>query len=226
MSMRICIVIPMLNEAAGIAGALDRLQPLRARGHKVVAVDGGSTDGTPAACAGRVDELRESSPGRARQMNAGAEGRQEELLLFLHADSELPADAEASLQGFYDSGRPWGRFDVRLSGSHWSFRVIERMINWRSRLTGIATGDQGFFIRREVFEALGGFAEVPLMEDVELSGRLRAGARPFCIGSPMVTSSRRWEEHGICRTVLLMWQLRLAYWRGVPPADLVKRYYQ
>lgn len=224
--MRICIIVPMLNEAAGIAAALDRLQFLRTRGHKLVLVDGGSTDGTLTKCAGRMDELRESLPGRARQMNAGAEGQQNDVLLFLHADSQLPPDAEASLQRFFDSGRPWGRFDVRLSGSHWGFRVIERMINWRSRLTGIATGDQGLFIRREVFETLAGFADVPLMEDVELSRRLRARSRPYCIASPIVTSSRRWEQHGICRTVLLMWRLRLDYWRGVSPIDLVRRYYQ
>lgn len=223
--MIIDIVIPVLNEAGNIAALLESLQSLRTCGHTLTVVDGGSTDGTVNACERYVDEIRITGAGRALQMNAGAEARKGDVLLFLHADTRLPADAESCLYGFLTSGRAWGRFDIQLSSPDSRFRVIERMVNWRSRLTGIATGDQAMFVRREVFESLGGFTDIPLMEDVELSSRLRAVSRPFCIGSPVVTSSRKWEREGTLRTVLLMWRLRMDYWRGVSPTDLVKRYY-
>lgn len=224
--MQIDIIVPVLNEAAGIQAMLGPLQALRRAGHKIVVVDGGSQDQTLEACGNLADELLTSDPGRARQMNAGARKGCGEVLLFLHADTCLPEDVDARLGHFMASKYAWGRFDVVLSGSHSGFRVIERMMNWRSRLTGIATGDQAMFVRRDLFEKLGGFANIPLMEDVELSSRLRAQSKPYCIGSAVVTSSRRWEEKGICRTILLMWRLRLEYWLGVSPANLVKRYYK
>lgn len=216
----------MLNEAEGIVQTLEPLQGLRGRGHCVVLVDGGSSDATIARSQGLVDEVRRCPPGRALQMNQGARGQGDDILLFLHADTSLPTTAEDALQAFYRSEREWGRFDVRLSGTLTPLRLVERTISWRSRFTGIATGDQAIFVRRSIFERIGGYAEIPLMEDVELSKRLRRQSRPYCVSSPVVTSSRRWEENGVWRTVLLMWQLRLAYWRGVAPAELVRRYYR
>lgn len=218
--------MPVLNETEVIRSSLEQLQSLRDSGHRIVLVDGGSEDDTVARCRHLVDEVRESAVGRALQMNEGARGQSGDVLLFLHADTVLPADAEAALEAFYGSARDWGRFDVRLSGRRPALRMIERMICWRSRLTGIATGDQAMFVRRQTLVSVGGFPEIPLMEDVELSKRLRQRSRPYCISSPVVTSSRRWEQHGVWRTVLLMWRLRFDYWRGTPPEELMKRYYR
>ena len=224
--MHITIIIPVLNEESTIAGLLATLQPMRRQGHSVVVVDGGSSDRTLAACAGSVDAVRVTAAGRARQMNEGARAATGDILLFLHADTLLPGDAEARLAEFLGSSQSWGRFDVRLSGMQKSYRLIEFMINVRSWLSGIATGDQAIFVRRRVFEQVGGFPTIPLMEDLELSSRLRSCSWPYRVDSPVVTSSRRWEEKGIWRTVVLMWRLRLEYWLGVPADLLVKRYYR
>lgn len=223
--MQLSIIIPTLNEEQALPGLLSDLQTLRSAGHQVIVVDGGSRDATIAIAGPLVDTLIHSEPGRARQLNRGARAALGETLWFLHADSRLPADALPALIGRIGQGRPWGRFDVRLSGSAWSFRVIERLMNLRSRLTGIATGDQGIFVRRRAFEDVGGFPEIALMEDIALSRLLRRRSRPLCIGSPRLqTSSRRWEEHGIASTIWLMWRLRLAYALGASPADLAARY--
>lgn len=222
---RISIIIPALNEAAGIEATLVPLQPLRARGHEVVVVDGGSADGTPELARPLADRVIASPRGRARQQNAGAEAASGGVLLFLHADTRLPADADRSLlDGLRASGRGWGRFDVRLSGMHPMLRVVERMIGVRSRLSGIATGDQAIFIRRDWFQRAGGFPDIPLMEDVALSKRLREMGRPLCLRDRVVTSSRRWEERGVWRTIALMWRLRLEYALGADPARLARRY--
>ena len=224
-SLKLSIIIPVLNEAQGIAGALGSLAKLREAGHEVIVVDGGSGDGTPALAAPGSDRVLDSEPGRARQMNAGAAEATGHVLVFLHADTRLPEDALHQLKAFSDSKRQWGRFDVRLSGRRWLFRLIGVMINLRSRLTGVCTGDQAQFVRRGLFEALGGFPDIPLMEDVALSKRLKDHSRPYCIASPVTTDSRRWEKHGPWRTVFLMWRLRWDYWRGVTPEVLVRRYY-
>ncbi len=222
---KISIIVPALNEVGVIDGTLRALAPLRAAGHEVIVVDGGSSDGTVEKAAPRVDRMVTSKPGRARQMNAGAAIAGGDMLLFLHADSRLPEAAERLVaEGMARSGRRWGRFDVRLSGPHPLLRVVERMMNLRSRLTAVATGDQGIFVERRLFEALGGYAAIPLMEDVELSKRLRRISPPLCIREPLTTSSRRWEEHGVLRTILLMWRLRLAYFLGADPVRLAPRY--
>jgi rSAM/selenodomain-associated transferase 2 len=222
---RITIVIPTLNEAAGIEGTLRPLQPLRERGHQVVVVDGGSTDQTVSVARGMADDVAVSAPGRALQQNAGAARATGDVLLFLHADTLLPPDADRLiLDGLGTSGRSWGRFDVRLSGRQPALRVVERMMNLRSRATGIATGDQAIFVRRDWFRRAGGFPRIPLMEDVALSRTLRRMGPPLCLRRTVLTSSRRWEQRGILRTVVLMWRLRAAYALGADPARLAERY--
>ena len=223
--MRLSVIIPALNEATVIESLLSSLQVLRERSVELILVDGGSRDATVDLARPLVDQLIESAPGRARQMNAGAGSAQGEMFWFLHADSVVtPRHGEAIIASLRQGGAGWGRFDITLSGRQPLLRVVEFMINVRSRLTGIATGDQGIFVRRDLFEAVGGFVELPLMEDIQLSSRLRERGRPVCLQPRLVTSSRRWEERGILRTILLMWQLRLAYTLGADPWQLARRY--
>lgn len=232
--VRLSIVIPTLNEASCIGALLDDLAPLRDTANEIILVDAGSSDATRRIAEPRVDHLIETPAGRARQMNAGAALAGGTWLWFLHADSRVSTaviDALGDVTGSGADGsrsigqRSWGRFDVRLSGRDWRLRVIETFMNLRSRLSGIATGDQGIFVHRSAFVAVGGFPEIPLMEDIALSKRLRAVARPQCIGKARLqTSSRRWEDRGIGRTVLLMWRLRLAFALGAPAETLHRRY--
>ena len=223
--LKISVIVPALNEAAAIADMLVPLQRARAAGHEVIVVDGGSTDTTIEHAQPLADRVITSPAGRARQMNAGAAVASGDILWFLHADTLAPGDAtDALCAALADGKRCWGRFDVRLSGSRWPFRIIERAMNLRSCLTQIATGDQGIFVTRVAFDAIGGFADIPLMEDIALSKRLRRRSAPACLTARLVTSSRRWEQNGILRTVLLMWRLRLAYFLGANPATLAARY--
>lgn len=225
MTPLLSVVIPVRNEVQALPGLLDDLCALRAAGAELIVVDGGSSDGTCAQVLGRADQLLRTSPGRALQMNAGAAVARGDYLWFVHADTRVSAAALNSLHQALGERPLWGRFDVRLSGPGLILRVIGTMINLRSRLTGIASGDQGIFVARERFEALGGYAPIPLMEDLQLCRRLRALARPRCLRPPLLTSSRRWQQHGVWRTVVLMWCLRLAYYSGVSPEKLA-RYYQ
>jgi rSAM/selenodomain-associated transferase 2 len=156
-------------------------------------------------------------------MNAGAALGSGEALVFLHADTTLPQNADRLIEAAL-SRRAWGRFDVRIAGRHKLLAIVARMINWRSRATGIATGDQAIFVARPAFLAVGGFPDLPLMEDIAISKRLKRISRPACIGTPAVTSGRRWERNGVLRTILLMWRLRLAYYFGAEPALLARRY--
>jgi rSAM/selenodomain-associated transferase 2 len=221
---RLSIVVPVLDEAAGIAATLQALAPLRERGHELIVVDGGSRDATAALAAPLASRVLQAPRGRARQMNAGAAVASGDVLLFLHADTCLPADADAAVVRAVDGGRRWGRFDVRISGRSAWFGPIAALMNLRSRLTGIATGDQAIFVTRAQFQALGGFADQPLMEDIELSRRLRAMGPPVCLRERVLTSGRRWETNGVWRTILLMWRLRWRYWRGESPESLAKAY--
>lgn len=223
--MRLSIVIPTLNEAAGIAAALADLAPLRAAGCEVIVADGGSGDATANLAAPLCDRIVAAPRGRAAQMNAGAAAAQGDALLFLHADTRLPPDALSAIgAALAGGGVRWGRFDVRLDGSHPLLWVIERMMNLRSRLTAVATGDQALFMTRSAFEAAGGFAPIPLMEDVAISKTLRRFARPACLTQHVTTSARRWETRGVWRTMFLMWRLRLAYFLGASPEALARRY--
>jgi rSAM/selenodomain-associated transferase 2 len=223
--LKISIIVPALNEAEGIAAVLARLAPLRARGHEVIVVDGGSSDGTAALARGVADRIASAPRGRASQMNAGAALARGEVLLFLHADTRLPENADARvLQGLAASGRAWGRFDLRIEGASVFLPVIAFFMNLRSRATGIATGDQAIFVRREAFERAGGFPPLELMEDIVLSRSLKRVSRPLCLSDKAVTSGRRWERHGVLRTVLLMGWLRLAFFLGAAPASLSRLY--
>jgi len=222
--MRLCIVIPVLDEAAGIESALRTLAPLRARGVEVIVVDGGSRDGTPALAAPLADRVLMAPRGRASQMNAGAAAAAGDVLMFLHADTQLPADADTLvLAGLARTGRVWGRFDVRFDRGL-RLKLVALTMNLRSRLTGIATGDQAMFITREAFARTGGFPAIPLMEDVALSARLNRIGRPLCLHARVTTSGRRWRQRGTIRTILMMWGLRLRYFFGADPARLAQVY--
>ena len=224
--MHLSVVIPALNEATNIMATLAPLQAMRSRGVEVVLVDGGSTDATTQHAAPLVDRIVESARGRARQMNAGAKVATGDTLLFLHADSILPPDADALIgNGLQAASRAWGRFDVTIKGQHFFLPVVAWFMNHRSRLTGIATGDQGLFMTTAAFNAVGGFAEMPLMEDVAMCVALGKTSAPVCLKQKMVTSGRRWEKHGVWHTILLMWRLRLAYFFGADPAALHRSYY-
>lgn len=222
---RLSIIIPTLEEAEGIVATLESLGELRRRGHEVIVVDGGSRDGTANLARNLADRVLAESAGRAAQMNAGARAAAGDVLLFLHADSRLPAGADRLvLQGLVAGGFAWGRFDVRIAGSHVLLRVVEAMMNVRSRLTHICTGDQGLFVRREVFDAVGGYPRQALMEDIAISARLRRVSAPLCLRERCLTSARRWESQGVLRTVVQMWWLRLQYALGAAPARLARSY--
>lgn len=219
----VSIIIPMLNESEIIASKLQSLQHLRSQCELIV-VDGGSLDGSVELARSWVDKLVESPAGRAKQMNAGADFASAELLFFLHLDTEVPTNLIELLLANGNSCDFWGRFDVSIEGAHWMLPVVAFLMNARSRVTGIATGDQGMFISRSLFEKVGCFPDQPLMEDIELSRRLLQEKKPYCIKQKVKTSGRRWEEKGAFRTIWLMWSLRWAYWIGEAPEKLAERY--
>jgi len=219
-AQRLSVVVPALNEAAGIAGCLDALAPLRARGHEVIVADGGSTDGTPQIAAPLADRVIAARHGRAVQMNAGAAVAAGDALVFLHADTRLPPGADRLVREALGA-HAWGRFDVAIDSDDPRLAVIAFFINRRSRLTGIATGDQAIFVRREAFP---GFPPIALMEDVAFSRSMKQVSPPACLAARVTTSARRWERRGVARTVLLMWRLRYDYWRGADPDELARRY--
>ena len=235
----VSIIVPVLNERLVISQTLEQLQLLRERGAQVIVVDGGSHDGTVMQSEPLADVMCMSEPGRARQMNAGACLATGDVLLFLHADTLLPKDADQIVlqalghrteteqgQSGESTSTPakWGRFNVTISGKHPMLVVVASLMNWRSRLTGIATGDQGIFVDRELFEAVGGFPEQPLMEDIAMCILLKRYGRPACLRQKVITSGRRWETRGVWRTIGLMWQLRWRYWRGESPGALAQKY--
>jgi rSAM/selenodomain-associated transferase 2 len=219
-AQRLSIIIPALNEAPLIAEALEALAPLRARGHELIVADGGSTDETVQLARPLCDRVVCSGRGRAVQMNAGARAARGGVLVFLHADTRLPAEAAESVLEACRR-RAWGRFDVDIAGARRLLKLVAWSMNLRSRLTGIATGDQGIFVRREAFA---GFPEIALMEDIAFSSAMRKAGRPACLRSRVVTSGRRWESRGVLRTIVLMWRLRLLYFFGASPERLARLY--
>jgi rSAM/selenodomain-associated transferase 2 len=224
-AVNLSIIIPALNEASRIEATLASLAPLRARGHEVIVVDGGSADGTARVAAPLADRVLTAPRGRASQMNAGAAEVRGDVLLFLHADNRLPDSADSLVaQALASSARVWGRFDVAIEGTHPMLPVIARFMNARSRLTGIATGDQAMFVQRDSFVRAGGFPPLALMEDVALSARLKRQSRPACLRARTTTSGRRWESKGVFRTVFLMWRLRLSFFLGASPQRLARIY--
>jgi rSAM/selenodomain-associated transferase 2 len=224
--MKLSIIIPTLNEEKNIVSLLKGLQYFRQSQHEVILVDATSTDKTVELAKGRVDKIVICDKGRANQQNAGARIARGDWLIFLHADTLLPTNflEEICNIDLYNEYH-WGRFDIRLSGPHPGFRLIEFMINTRSRLTGIATGDQAIFIRKTLFNQIGGFTNLRLMEDIKLSSSLNKISKPYCSKLKVITSSRRWEKNGIIKTILLMWWYRLQFFFGMDTKLLEKKYY-
>ena len=220
-SPSISIVIPVLDEEDHIGSLIKRLP----NDLEIIIVDGGSKDSTVELVSSLGCKVITSSKGRAMQMNAGARQTTGDVLIFLHADCLLPRDFVHELSLFSFSDKVWGRFDVRIDSHQMVFRVIEKMENLRSRLTGICTGDQAIFVKRAAFEEIGGLPEIALMEDIEASKCLKKLTSPYVIHSRVHTSARRWLKGGILRTILLMWRLRLAYFLGASPAALAREYY-
>ena len=225
--MKLAVVMPVLNEAATLNQSLAALTKLRASGAVLIVADGGSTDGSLALAQAQADAVVLAPRGRAAQMNAGAchpLARQADVLLFLHADTRLPPGADTLIEQALARGAAWGRFDVYIKGRHPLLPVVAALMNRRSRASGIATGDQAVFVRRSVFESLGGFAPLPLMEDIDLSARLKRVGAPACLRERVTTDGRRWDQRGFWRTVWLMWRLRAAYALGADPHTLAQRY--
>ena len=227
--MKLSIIIPVFNEAANISAALIDLCSLRERGTEIIVVDGGSQDETLALARPHCDHAITSPRGRATQQNAGARIAMGEALLFLHIDTQLPDNVDTLVNAALTADSTvWGRFDVTLnpenSRSHPMLNVIGEMMNFRSRITGIATGDQCIFVRKSAFDAVGGFPQIPLMEDIALCKALKRISAPACLRERVTTSARRWQIHGVWRTIMLMWWLRFAYWLGVSPAKLARWY--
>lgn len=223
----ISVIVPTLNEAQRIDMLMRALQGLRQAGHEVIVVDGGSTDGTPRKVETYADRLIAAECGRATQMNAGAALAKGDLFWFVHADTVPSAEAIAAIVELAALGRRcWGRCVARLSAPAWPLRVVEVLMEWRSRWSGIATGDQAMFVSRSLFEDVGGFPAIALMEDIALSRALKGRLRPLRVKAPVLTSSRRWDRDGVVRTILLMWYLRLSFALGADPARLARRYYK
>jgi rSAM/selenodomain-associated transferase 2 len=223
--MNISIIVPILNESAQLPALLEHLLECKRMGCEIILVDGGSTDQSPEQAEALGFSVIYSDKGRAIQMNTGAASSKGEVLLFLHADTRLPVNAKQIIQQALDDGyAQWGRFNVRITGRSFMFKVIAWFMNHRSRLSSIVTGDQAIFIRRNLFDKIGGFPEQALMEDIEFSKRLKNIAKPVSLREKVSTSGRRWEQKGIWRTIFLMWSLRFAYWRGTSAKELVSRY--
>lgn len=224
-ALPLSIVIPALNEAEEIYPCLRHLQTLRKQGVQVIVVDGGSEDDTIAVATPLADQVISCEKGRARQMNAGAALADRDWLLFLHADTRLPPNLSDIMIVWRFSPAVWGYFGVKVRGAPALVRVVQWFMNRRSFLTRISTGDQCQFVKREVFKEIGGFAEIPLMEDIELSKRLKKKSRPLFVNAKVETSGRKWQRDGVWPTIFLMWRLRLAYFFGVSPTVLEERYY-
>ncbi len=224
--MDVSIIIPTLNEAQAIKNCLLPLQPLRQQNCEIIIVDGGSSDITKTIAQPLADVFISAAKGRSSQMNAGADRARHPVLLFLHADTYLPVQALKQITAALENGFDWGRFDIRLTGTHPMLTIIALMMNWRSRLTGIATGDQAIFIRKNTFNQIGQYPDIALMEDIALCKQLKKSTPPFCINTKVTSSGRRWEHHGMIKTILLMWWLRAGFFLGFAPKLLATLYFR
>ena len=238
---KVSIIIPILNEADNLPFLFANIDELTPAPQQIIVVDGGSTDNSVVVAKALINDFStikksdikwqviESTAGRANQMNAGAAQATGDILLFLHADTQLPVTATSDISLAMqkaDNNYKWGRFDVRLDSRNPMLWLVAAMMNGRSRLTGIATGDQAIFISKSLFEKIGGYPKQPLMEDIELCKSLKSIAKPACLSSKVTTSARRWQQHGTWRTIILMWQLRFDYWRGESAESIKQRYYK
>ena len=222
----ISLVLPVRNEAGLIREQLQRMQCYRAKGHEIIVIDGGSVDATVEQTTGLVDRCEVCAAGRSNQMNQGASGAKGDILLFLHVDTELPMNADELIcKALLDHNSRWGWFDVKLSKPQIRFRIVASMMNLRARLTSVPTGDQALFVQRSLFQEVGGFPHLALMEDIAIIKRLRCQERPASPAGLVITSSRRWEENGLISTILLMWKLRFFYFIGMKPQRLRDMYY-
>lgn len=225
-AVQVSIIVPVLNEASGIVEFLKSLATVLTEAVEIILVDGGSVDPTLALASPYANQVVQSAKGRAVQMNAGATVARGSVLLFLHADTQLTVGALQAIQRVIAQGASWGRFDVSIHGRSPWLKLVSTLMNWRSRLSGIATGDQAMFVTRVAFDAVGGFAPIALMEDIALSKALKKRSPAACLSQRVVTSGRRWEQHGVLRTIVLMWRLRLAYFLGADPNQLARQYRQ
>lgn len=223
---QLSIIVPLLNERQQLTSLINHAKEWRDKGCEIILVDGGSTDGSLSVLQESGLKTLSAPRGRAHQMNAGAAVAEGDMLLFLHADTRLCEGAHTLVrEALARSNSGWGRFDVRIDGDHWLLKIVGGLMNLRSRLTGVATGDQCLFLSATTFQAVGGFPKQPLMEDIEISRRLLRLSRPICLRRKITTSGRRWLDNGIGRTIWLMWRLRWAYWRGTS-AEQLARYYR
>lgn len=223
---KIAVIVPVLNEQHAAEALILRLKAVEAAVQELVVVDGGSSDATANILAQAGFRIIHAEAGRGHALNVGAQATMAEILVFLHADTDLPEGWQHSVrQALSDRNAVWGRFDVRISGASLLLPIVASMMNIRSRLTGIATGDQVIFMSREAYELAGGFPEQLLMEDIEMSRRLKKLSWPACLGSKVTTSGRRWDERGPIRTIFLMWSLRFLYWLGLSP-ERARRLYK
>jgi rSAM/selenodomain-associated transferase 2 len=221
--MKFSIIIPTLNEAGNIRACLSALQNLR-NDAEIIVVDGGSSDHTRTIAGNLADKILIAPKGRAHQMNHGARHAHGDILLFLHADTFLPDNALNLIARHIDINHQWGRFDIELQGKHFMLKVVAQLMNWRSRVSGIATGDQAIFVTQVAFTAVGQFPDIALMEDIALCKKLKSIGSPLCLKARVMSSGRRWERNGVYKTILLMWRLRLLYWLGVNPNTLARLY--
>ena len=224
--MKISIIIPILNEASRIPQLTEELKKLDQRSCEIIIVDGGSKDNSVEIAEHAGFKVEKTICGRAHQMNTGAIFATGSVLLFLHADTQIPENVDLLVKKIFSDNPSfcWGYFRVRISGYSKVLLIVGFMMNLRAYLTSIVTGDQVIFVKKKNFFKVGCFPEQLLMEDIELAKKLRGLSPPGCINDHVITSGRRWELHGVWRTIFLMWRLRWDYWRGIPPDKLAEKY--